>query len=396
MVSGSRRAAAGLVWFWSLTGISLFSAGVTTSVAHWAARLATVPQRLISYNSRVLRVSPDKEWVWLREDDTSVAPGRYSLLQQGGAAHWRLGDPAYTPIRGAVVRPVLGRDTTADVEPGEARITASFFHPEPRAALGYDVTEVTVDSPVGSMPAWSVPAPAGDGTTWAVLVHGHGGNRTETMRAMPVLRRLGIHCLAVTYRNDVGAAPSTDHQYHLGSSEWEDIDAAVAYAVEHGAERVVLVGWSMGGGIALRQSVVGEHRDRVVGLVLDGPAVDWADILAYQAKLYNAPWLVRDAMQWLMHSPVGSRLLQLSEPIDLAEMSVEFYAEHLDTPTLLLHSLDDKYVPPGPGLELARARPDLITFVAFRIAAHVREWNVNPAAWEAEVAAWLRRLLKET
>ena len=77
--------------------------------------------------------------------------------------------------------------------------------------------------------------------------------------------------------------------YHLGADEWEDTEAAIEFALDHGARRIVLMGWSMGGGITLRTSVRSAHRERIAGLVLDSPAVDWQDILIYHATALKAP-----------------------------------------------------------------------------------------------------------
>ena len=56
--------------------------------------------------------------------------------------------------------------------------------------------------------------------------------------------------------------------------------------------------------------------------------------------------------------------------------------EELCHPVLLIHSADDEFVPVGPSRELARARPDLVTFAEWTVARHTKEWNTDPQRWE--------------
>ncbi len=58
--------------------------------------------------------------------------------------------------------------------------------------------------------------------------------------------------LVPSYRNDEGVPPGPDGRYALGLSERRDVEAALRYAVDHGAREVLLMGWSMGGAIVLQ------------------------------------------------------------------------------------------------------------------------------------------------
>nr|WP_276610952.1 alpha/beta fold hydrolase [Kineococcus siccus] len=237
------------------------------------------------------------------------------------------------------------------------------------------------------MPSWSVPpaAEVADGT-WAVLVHGRGATREEALRAVALLHRLGVGCLVPSYRNDPDGPASPAATYGLGDTEWPDVEAVVRYALDAGARRVLLVGWSMGGAIVLQLLARSPLAEAVSAVVLDAPVVDWRDVLDHQARARGLPVpLGRYGVRLLRH-PLARRLVGLEGPLDLRLLDWVRRAEELALPVLLLHSDDDDYVPSGPSRRLAEARPDLVTYVASTQARHTKEWNVDPQGWERAVA----------
>jgi hypothetical protein len=76
-----------------------------------------------------------------------------------------------------------------------------------------------VPSRVGPLPAWRI---SGTDSTWAVFVHGRGATRAEVLRMLPAYRALGLPCLILSYRNDIGAPRVGDGSYRLGYTEWQD------------------------------------------------------------------------------------------------------------------------------------------------------------------------------
>ncbi len=70
------------------------------------------------------------------------------------------------------------------------------------------------------MPAWVVRpegAQARASGRWAVLVHGRGARREETIRAMPPLLGQGWTCLVPSYRNDEGVPSGSGRPLRPGS-----------------------------------------------------------------------------------------------------------------------------------------------------------------------------------
>lgn len=385
----------------TLGAASMFalSGGLLTVGARVMARLPLVPRESVRGRPDVTVRAVHEDRVHLDDSKVTRRGGLLALRQAGGAVHVRLGPVQGRPTPTTVSRPLLAVDTDQPLEVARAASNGFFWTGTPETAHGLPTEEIEVDSPVGRMPAWLVrPDPAegsaeGVSDTWAILIHGHGSARGEALRIIPLLHRLGLTSLTITYRNDVGAPASADRMHHLGSAEWEDTEAAIDEAVARGARRIVLVGWSMGGGIALRTSVRSKHRDRIAALVLDSPAVDWQDILIHHATSLRAPAPMRRLALWMMTSQFGARMVRLHEPLALHEMTPVYYAEHLAHPTLLFHALDDETVPPEPSRQIAAMRPDLIEFEPFEGASHTREWNRDPVRYERILADYLVRVL---
>jgi hypothetical protein len=118
------------------------------------------------------------------------------------------------------------------------------YQGDPQCALGLTYEEVPIPSPLGELPIWLV---LGERRTWVLLVHGRRATREESLRVLPTIAELGFPALVMTYRNDAEAPKSPDQFYHIGDTEWEDVEASVRYAFSQGVRDVVLFGWSMGG-----------------------------------------------------------------------------------------------------------------------------------------------------
>lgn len=260
---------------------------------------------------------------------------------------------------------------------------------------GFDYENVVIDGPLGPNPAWLVPA-AEPSTDWVIHVHGRASARAEVIRGLAVVQQAQANSLVVSYRNDGEATPSTDNRYSLGDTEWEDVEAAIDFAISRGAKRIVLAGWSMGGAIVLQTQARTRHARRIAGLLLDSPVVDWGDALAYQSDASHVPVPVRQFALQLLGRSWGKVATGLDEPIDLATLNWVARAGELKKPILLLHSDDDGFVPSGPSRELAAARPDIVTFVPFKTARHCKLWNHDQQLWESSARDWLDARFKRS
>ena len=334
----------------------------------------------------------DADSVVLRATEDTRQPGRYGLWLDRGEGHARVGAVLeLDSARDLVTRELICVDRGI-LRPGKARWNPYFVGSAPDKSLGLRTLHVSVPSDIGELPAWKVPpeAPSDGEHPWAILVHGRGATREECARALPVLHDMGFTSLVPAYRNDLGAPRGVDGRYHMGLSEWRDIDACMAYALEHGATRLVLFGWSMGGSIVLQTAHQSSLADQIDALVLDAPAIDWRDIFAYHARLNRVPTAVRDGANALFGHPHGWRILGSQGPVPLDDLDWVSRAQELTHRTLMIHSVDDDFVPYGPSRALADARPELVTWVPFGTARHCQEWNVDSQRWDDAVRAFLR------
>ena len=179
---------------------------------------------------------------------------------------------------------------------------------------------------------------AGERPITFVVAHGF----TNTVAYPPFLRLVGwlqrfgaVRALDFRGHGRSGGASSVG-----GDPEVADVDAAVAAARADGADAVVTLGLSMGGGVALRQAALGRHRPDAVVCV---SAV--------------SRWYVRDTrpmrrVHWLLETTagrvLGSRVvrLRLDEPWRTLPLSPLQVAHRIaPTPLLLVHGDRDEYFP---------------------------------------------------
>ncbi|MDT0214942.1 alpha/beta fold hydrolase [Rothia sp. ARF10] len=381
-----RRAAVAAAAVGATTTIAS-AAGSLAAAAYFARRVLT-PERQRPDDTEILEVRDGR--VLLSATDETVVPGRYGLWLDGGDGHARIGDITATDAAaGTVEREVHGTDH-GELRPGGARFDGYYWAGTPEQALGLRTEPVDFPGELGRMPAWLVPSPEGRGTRWAVCVHGRGAPRQETLRALPALHAAGLTSLVPTYRNDEDVPAGPDGRYNLGLSEWRDLEAAVEYAVRSGAEEVVLVGWSMGGAIVLQFLDRSPMADVVSRIVLDGPVIDWGDVLDHHARLHRLPKGVGTLSRSMMGRRWGKRFVGVHESVDVARTDWVSRAGELRHPMLVVHSAEDEFVPVGPSRALAQHRPDLVTYEEWQLARHCKEWNTDPQRWERVVGDFVR------
>jgi hypothetical protein len=321
-------------------------------------------------------VSVDGDEVTLALDEETRLPGRHALLWDDGLA--QLGEQvAVDEDRGTVTFTV--ENVRGDLAPSVEAAWYAWFYEGTPDDLGLAYEDVAIPSPAGELPAWSLP---GDSDTWVIAVHGANGDREEALRALPTLVEAGLPTVVLRYRNDPGV-PTDDDLLRLGSAEWQEVEAAMAWARAQGAQRFVLYGWSMGGAIVMQALDRAEGRDLVDAVVLDGPVLDWTATLRLQAQDRGLPTVLAD---------VAAQVTEWRLSMEFDDFDWVARADEIAVPVLAFHGPDDTYVAWEPTRDVAAARPDVVTFVQVDGAGHTRSWNADPAAY----ADALRQFLETT
>ncbi len=361
---------------WWGTAVGLGVGAASSGIGWFYSSVLLDPTQRPVYPERVLAV--DGTSVTLTATRLAAQPGTWGLRWPDGLA---VIGPVTTTRPGAVVRPLIGGDIPAVGT--AALLDTGPYDPDP-SARGLEFETVHIPTPLGPAPAWLVDAP---GDTWVVMVHGRGGARREALRVLPALHGCGFPVLVSTYRNDEEAPASPDGRYHLGDTEWLDLEAAVELALDRGARRLVLFGWSMGAAIIAAFLDRSRHRDVVAAAVWDAPLVDWRATRRQQARNRRLPPGLTSVAAAITSRRIG---------IDFDRFDLRRRPPAVRPPTLVVHTTDDTAVPVAPSRALAAAAPALgwpMEYLEVADVEHTGAWNADPAAYEHAVVAFLGRVL---
>lgn len=292
-------------------------------------------------------------------------------------------------IVGTLVRREV-QDERGVLPNGALAWVSTFVYNGTPAQLGVAYENTVVRTPLGDMPAWHIPPVSGERDAVVIVVHGHGGQRSQALRMLPALRRTGTGSLFVTFRNAHGA-PRTEKGFHtLGDEEAEDVLAALQWAKEAGYKRAVLYGFSMGGNIVL--SVLRPRHEPfpipVLGVMLDCPVLDWRATIRWQGQRYGLPPFVAGHVATFVQRLVTRRSGQDFDAVDQIAAAPRFRV-----PILLWHGTRDRTIPVGQADALAAARPDLVEYHRVEGAKHIRCWNIDPAGYDAALEGFVARVL---
>lgn len=254
--------------------------------------------------------------------------------------------------------------------------------PEPTldpSAVGVEFEIIDVPGPLGNYPAWLVAA-APDEDSWAIHVHDRAHNREQALPILSTFADHGLGVLATTYRNVAGAPPGDGGHYALGADEWQDLEAAVLYALDSGAEDVVLIGSGSGGGVVLSFLAESESAGWVAGIVLDAPYLDPGSMVDIRRREASVPGFL---IGW------GKAMATFRFGIDWAEVDHLARAAEVEVPVLLFYGTADQTVPAEHIAEFVGAVGG-VRYVSFEGAAHLEAVDMDPERYAASLGHFLR------
>lgn len=262
------------------------------------------------------------------------------------------------------------------------------FTPDPApigdSAADLDVFEVSYTSPAGELDAWHLPS---SGSTWVIHVHGKGATPAEAEHLFVPLRDAGYPQLSIAYRNDDGQPPDPSGYYQYGSTEWEDVAAAVGYARENGAENVILSGFSTGASHIL-SFVYKNNLDIVSGLMFDSPNIDFGETVDYNASQRDMPLLPMKVPPTI--SPIAKFMTSLRIGVNWKSIDyVDKAKSSLRVPVLVHHGKSDLSVPVDQSIDFSENNPDLVRLIQVEDAEHVKSYETDPDTYSNNVLDFL-------
>jgi pimeloyl-ACP methyl ester carboxylesterase len=254
----------------------------------------------------------------------------------------------------------------------------------PKSVSNLDYETIYYESNLGKFPAYLT----NDGDVGIVIfVHGFRGDYSREvfakMRAGEIVD-MGYRSMIISYRNDKGLPKDPSGIFQYGTTEWEDIDAAINKALEF-TDNVVLFGTSGGGGpISSWLENVGDEN-KVKGIIYEAPVINfWESVEVNGAARY--PWVPKQLFGYF------KIVTEIRYGVDFQKMDFTEAVINSDIPVLLFHGDDDEWVPVEMSDLIAESRVNNLTYIRYENVGHVTSWNADPDNYVYQLEKFLTSL----
>jgi len=214
-----------------------------------------------------------------------------------------------------------------------------------------------------------------------VIVHGFGDSRYGALRRAPLLvpdaRRVVVFDLP-------GQGESESKRAYGGLREPDDVLSVLTQLEKQDAQCIVLLGSSMGAGIAIAAAAKaeGELREAIVGVIAEGPYRYWDEPLHnfFTHHRYPRRPIIPLAWWWLRLTAKGFKSFDRAG-----------HAAKLACPLLVMHGSQDELCPITSAREIADAAPDG-QFIEIPGGTHNNLPCEHEQAYRDAVGGFLKRL----
>jgi fermentation-respiration switch protein FrsA (DUF1100 family) len=256
--------------------------------------------------------------------------------------------------------------------------------PSTPADLGLAGEPVAFPSRDGlTLRGWFIPAASPRGTV--IFCHGHAGSMDPDLQYAPAFHRRGYNVLAFDFR---AHGRSEGETVSMGALERLDLLGAVDWLSRQGIDRAGVLGFSMGGRVAIRTA---PETEAIVAVVSDGGPATLLEAVSAGARERGLPAFLSDPATrlalWLAGRQAGC---------DLAEADAARWVARLSPRALMLiHGGRDPYVSTRAvrGLFAAAGEPKELWIVPQ--AGHRQVDRLRPEEYRERVIGFFDRHLAE-
>lgn len=360
------------VFAWIMGVLALGTAAAWGFVAVFVRRMVSWKPRVRSVTVTAVKDSR----VHLEHSNMGQYDGAFTLRWPGGNA--QVGALRAGGI--STWREVL---TTTGAIPLGTLTVSSYPGLSPDAGGTFD--DVLIRSSGRDVPAWQY---GPDAATWMIHVHGVRSNRFHTLWSVPAATAAGFTSLVIAYRG-APDGPKTGRHAGMGAYEAGDVVAAIEYAASHGAEKIVLSGWSMGASACLLATEHTPHRDRIVGHVLVAPTISWRHVMRSGARRLGLPQWISSVVEWTITTPLVAQAVGMPVRVDLDALDWATPPARLREPALVFGSRSDTNTPFETLTAFAESNPGLVEMHEVETCIHGWEPNADPDMFRSTLHGWL-------
>ena len=254
--------------------------------------------------------------------------------------------------------------------------------------LGYEDVEFLSRKDRITLDGWYTTAKPSKGTI--ILVHGIGSVRSGNgaVEIASLLNKRGLSALLFDLR---AHGSSGGDQISAGQREKYDVMGAFDYLVGRGvaAERIGLLGFSMGAGISI---LAASEEPEIRAVVADSPFANVADLVAQETarKTIFPEWIVP------IFLPTTTFMAAKIHDIHIDDLVPEKHVAQLNYPVMIIHGHQDTRIPVSHGLRVYRASPSGSTVWVAPDVDHVDTFLTYPTRYIDEITGYFEHRFNET